>query len=154
MHLSHLPLRGTVGAYFLNSGLSKVGIAEPAAGELHGMAAGAIPPIRRIRPDVFATALAGVEIALGTALLLPVVPSALAGLGLLAFGGGLARLYWVTPGMREPGGPRPTQLGTALAKDVWLVGAGLTLVLDDLAGRVAGARRSRGRRTGRVAGRR
>jgi len=56
--------------------------------------------------------------------------------------------------MREPGGPRPTQQGTALAKDVWLVGAGLTLVLDDLAGRVAGARRSRGRRTGRVAGRR
>ncbi|ROT29634.1 hypothetical protein [Micromonospora sp. HM5-17] len=145
MNLSHLPLRVAIGAYVLNSGLSKVGIAETAAGELHGMAAGAIPPLRGIRPGVFATALAGAEIALGAALLVPVVPSALAGLGLVGFSGGLIRLYWATPGMREPGGPRPTQQGSGLAKDVWLLGAGLTLVLDDLLGRAAGTGRPWGR---------
>jgi hypothetical protein len=36
--------------------------------------------------------------------------------------------------MHEPGDPRPTQQGIPLAKDVWLVGAGLTLILDDLGG--------------------
>jgi hypothetical protein len=35
-----------------------------------------------------------------------------------------------TPGMREEGSIKPTQAGTALAKDVWLVGAGLSLLLD------------------------
>jgi hypothetical protein len=54
----------------------------------------------------------------------------LAGAALTAFGGGLLSLYVRTPGMRQEGSIRPTQAGTALAKDVWLVGAGLTLLLD------------------------
>lgn len=37
--------------------------------------------------------LSGGEVALGAALLVPVVPSALAGLGLAAFGAGLMQLY-------------------------------------------------------------
>jgi hypothetical protein len=53
-----------------------------------------------------------------------------AGAGLTAFGAALTQLYLKTPGMREPGSLRPTQQGTAIAKDVWLVGAGLTLLLD------------------------
>jgi hypothetical protein len=104
------------------------------------MAVAAIPALKRIEPARFARLLSGSEIALGAALLLPVVPSALAGAGLLAFGAGLMRLYWATPGLHEPGDPRPTQQGIPIAKDVWLVGAGLTLMLDGLSG---GGRRRR-----------
>jgi uncharacterized membrane protein YphA (DoxX/SURF4 family) len=135
MNLSHLPLRIAIGAFFLNSGLSKWSLEGEAAEGVHGMAVGAIPPLKRIPPVNFARMLAGTEVALGTALLLPVIPSALAGAGLVGFSGGLMRLYWATPGMHERGDPRPTRQGVTLAKDVWLVGAGLTLVLDDLFGR-------------------
>ena len=135
MNLSHLPLRVTIGAFFLNSGLSKWSLEGEAAEGVHGMAVGAIPALKRFQPTPFARLLAGTEITLGTALLLPFVPSMLVGAGLVGFGGGLMRLYWATPGMHEPGDPRPTRQGTPLAKDVWLVGAGLTLVLDDLFGR-------------------
>jgi hypothetical protein len=135
MKLSHLPLRVTIGAFILSSGLSKRTLEGEAAEGVHGMAVGAIPALKRIQPTRFARLLAGAEIALGVALLLPVVPSALAGAGLLGFGVGLMRLYWATPGLHEPGSPRPTQQGIPIAKDVWLVGAGLTLILDDLIGR-------------------
>jgi hypothetical protein len=62
----------------------------------------------------------------------PVIPSAVAGAGLTAFSGGLLGLYARTPGMRKDGTPFPTQQGIALAKDVWMVGIGLGLVIDDL----------------------
>ena len=60
------------------------------------------------------------------------VPAALAGLGLSAFATGLLGLYLKTPGMRKEGSLRPTEQGIALAKDVWLLGIGLSLVLEDL----------------------
>jgi hypothetical protein len=41
-------------------------------------------------------------------------------------------LYVRTPGMRKKGSPFPTQQGITLAKDVWLVGIGLGLVIDGL----------------------
>lgn len=132
MKVSHMPLRAAVGAYVLNSGLSKRSLEGEAAESLHGMAAMAIPQVQQIPPKRFAKLLSNAETALGAALLLPAVPSALAGLGLAGFGAGLVRLYWKTPGTREPKSLRPTQQGTSLAKDVWLLGAGLTLVLDDL----------------------
>ena len=51
--------------------------------------------------------------------------------GILAgFSAGLVQLYLKTPGMRQPGSLKPTPDGIALAKDVWLLGAGLTLLLD------------------------
>lgn len=132
MNLSHAPLRLAIGAFVLNSGLSKWTLEGQTAEGLHGMAAGAVPPLRRVNAKTFARLLAGTEITLGAALLLPVVPSVLAGAGLVGLGGGLMRLYWATPGLRRPGSLRPTEQGTAVAKDSWLVGAGLTLILDDL----------------------
>lgn len=132
MKLSHLPLRVTIGAFVLNSGLSKRTLEGEAAQGLHGMAVGAIPQLKQFPPDRFARLLSGAEIALGAALLAPFVPSALAGLGLAAFAAGLTQLYVKTPGMREQGSLRPTQQGIGFAKDAWLLGAGLTLVLDDL----------------------
>jgi uncharacterized membrane protein YkgB len=102
---------------------------------MHAMAAGAVPQLGTLDAEQFAKLLSAGEIALGVALLLPFVPSALAGAGLTAFGAGLVQLYLKTPGMHEEGSLKPTQQGTAIAKDVWLLGAGLTLLLDDLADR-------------------
>lgn len=132
MKLSHLPLRATIGAYILNSGLAKRGLEGQPAEAVHGMASGAIPQLKQIEPQRFGRILSNAEIALGSALLAPMIPSALAGAGLVGFGSGLMQLYWKTPGMHEPNSPRPTQQGTGIAKDAWLVGAGLTLILDDL----------------------
>jgi hypothetical protein len=99
------------------------------------MASGAIPPLGEIEPKPFAKLLSDSEIALGAALLLPIVPSVVAGAALTAFGAGLITLYWRTPGLREPGSARWTQAGTGIAKDVWLLGAGLTLLLDSVRSR-------------------
>ncbi|MEH1059106.1 hypothetical protein V6U89_28355 [Micromonospora sp. CPCC 206171] len=132
MKLTHAPLRLIIGAFFLNSGLGKRTLEGAAAEQLHGMAAGALPQLRQIDATRFARLLSASEIALGAALVTPFVPSLLGGLGLTAFGAGLVQLYVRTPGLREPGSLRPTQAGVGLAKDSWLVGVGLTLVLDSL----------------------
>ena len=130
MKLAHLPLRVATGAYILNSGLSKQNLEGQAAAGVHGMAAGAMPALKKVPPDQFARLLSTGEIALGAALLIPFVPSALVGAALVGFSAGLVQLYLKTPGMRQPGSIRPTQEGIGLAKDVWLLGAGMTLVLD------------------------
>ncbi|WBB76450.1 hypothetical protein O7602_13335 [Micromonospora sp. WMMD1128] len=132
MRLTHAPLRVAIGAYILNSGLSKRTLEGEAAAGVHGMAAGAIPQLGQVPPDRFAVLLSRGEMALGAALLAPFVPSLLAGAALTAFGAGLVQLYLKTPGMREGTSLRPSQAGIGLAKDVWLVGAGVTLMLDSL----------------------
>jgi hypothetical protein len=132
MKLTHAPLRVSIGAFILNSGLGKRSLEGEAAVGVHGMAVGAIPQLRQVEPDQFAKLLSRGEIALGVALLTPFVPSLLAGAALTAFGAGLVQLYLKTPGMREGTSLRPSQAGIGLAKDVWLVGAGLTLMLDAL----------------------
>ena len=68
---------------------------------------------------------------IGTALLVPMVPAGVAGLGLLGFGAGLLGVYARTPGMRRPGSPFPSQDGMALAKDAWLAAIGAALVVGD-----------------------
>ncbi|MEH0934104.1 hypothetical protein [Micromonospora psammae] len=132
MKLTHMPLRISIGAFFLNSGLSKRTLEGEAAVGMHGMAVGAIPRLRQIEPARFAKLLSGSEVAIGAALLIPFVPSFIGGLGLTVFGAGLVQLYLRTPGMREQNSLKPTQAGIGLAKDSWLVGAGLTLMLDSL----------------------
>jgi uncharacterized membrane protein YphA (DoxX/SURF4 family) len=126
--LSHAPLRLAAGSFILNSGLSKWSGDEETAQGLHGFAATAYPVVKKVEPPIFLKALAVGEIALGVALLTPVVSSAKAGAGLTAFSGGLLGLYAKVPGMRE--GIRPTQQGTAVAKDVWLLGIGTSLLID------------------------
>jgi len=128
----HLPPRIAAGAFILNSGLGKLSADEETATQLHGFAVGTYPFLGSIKPRDFAKLLAVSEIALGSALLVPVVPAGLAGAGLAAFAGGLLGLYARTPGMRKEGSILPSQQGTPIAKDVWLVGIGLGLVIDDL----------------------
>jgi hypothetical protein len=138
MKLAHIPLRVATGAYILNSGLSKQSLEGQAAEGMHAMATGAIPALKQIPPNRFAQLLSGAEIALGGALLAPFVSSRIAGAALTAFSAGLVQLYLKTPGMRQEGSIKPTQDGIGLAKDVWLLGAGLTLLLDRNRTRKAG----------------
>jgi hypothetical protein len=132
-----VPGRMAAGAFILNSGLGKWSADEETAARLHGMAVGTYPFLARLKPRDFARLLSVGEIALGSALLLPVVPAAVAGMGLTAFSAGLLGLYARTPGMTMEDGIRPTQQGTPLAKDVWMLGIGLGLVVDGLTERPA-----------------
>jgi len=131
----HLPPRIITGAYILNSGIGKLSADEETAAHLHGFAAGTYPFLGKLRPKDFVRMLAAGEIALGSALLVPIIPPAVAGAGLAAFSGGLLGLYARTPGMRKKGSPFPTQQGNALAKDAWMIGIGLSLIIDDLTDR-------------------
>jgi hypothetical protein len=125
-----LPARLAAGAFIVNAGVGKWSADEEAAKRLHAMAVGTYPFLSSIEPKDFVKMLAAGEIALGSVLLLPVVPAALAGAALTAFSGSLLGMYLRTPGMRREGSVRPTQQGTALAKDVWLLGIGVGLMLD------------------------
>jgi uncharacterized membrane protein YkgB len=127
---SHIPLRLATGAFILNSGLGKTALDEGTAGYLQTMAARAIPQVSQLEPQQFGKALAASEIAIGSALLAPFVSSKLAGLGLLAFSAGMMAMYFRTPELTQEDGIRPTQDGTSVAKDIWMVGIALSLLLD------------------------
>jgi hypothetical protein len=107
-----LPPRLITGAYFLNAGLSKRGADDATAGQLHGFATGTYPLLGKLDAKRFTGLLTAF---------------ALATLG----------LYLRTPGMREEGSLRPTQQGIPLAKDAWMVGIGLALMIDEVAGRTS-----------------
>jgi hypothetical protein len=121
----------------LNAGLSKRGADDATAGQLHGFAAGTYPFLGKLDARRFTGLLSTAEIAIGTALVVPVVPAWLAGAGLTAFALGTLGLYLRTPGMRQEGSLRPTQQGIPLAKDAWMVGIGLALMIDEVAGRAS-----------------
>jgi hypothetical protein len=127
-----LPARLSAGLVILNSGLGKREADRQAAEGVHGMAAGTYPFLKSQDPQRFVRLLSTGEIAIGSLLLAPFVPSLVAGGALTAFAGGLLGLYLRTPGMREEGSLRPTPEGLSLVKDVWLLGIGLSLALEDL----------------------
>jgi uncharacterized membrane protein YphA (DoxX/SURF4 family) len=128
--LRRAPLRIATGAYILNEGVGKLTGDDEKAKGIHEMASNAYPMLGGIEPRTFLKLLGAGETALGATLLLPVVPAAVAGLGLMAFSGALLGFYWRTPHLHEPNSPRPTQLGSAIAKDVWMFGIGTSLVVD------------------------
>jgi hypothetical protein len=133
LRLRRVPLRLTTGAFILSAGLDKWRGEEQTASQLHGFASGTYPFLKQLEPKPFLKALAATEIGLGTALLLPVVPASLAGAGLTAFAAGLLGLYLRTPGMRRgPRDLRSTPAGLPISKDVWMLGAGLALLIDGL----------------------
>jgi hypothetical protein len=134
-----VPGRLATGGFILRSGLKKWNGAPEVAAGVHGMASGAFPFLGKVSPERFLRILAAGEIATGIVLLTPVVPSEVAGLALTGFSGALLTMYLRTPGLHEPGSIWPTQAGTAVSKDVWMLGIGLGMVADA----VAGQRRSR-----------
>jgi len=127
--LRRAPQRIATGGFILNSGLNKLQADEATAQALHGFASGAYPFVAKVPPKTFLTALGVGETALGVALLLPIVPAGLAGLALTGFAGGLLYMYAKTPSLHDKYF-RPTQAGTAIAKDIWIAGIGTSLVID------------------------
>ena len=127
--LSEIAPRISAGAFILNSGLGKRGADAQAAAGMHGFAAGTYPFLKSVPPEKFASVLSTSEIVVGGLLLTPFVPTAVAGAALTVFSGGLLGLYLRTPGMRKPGSLAPTEQGLAIAKDSWLLGIGIGLLL-------------------------
>jgi hypothetical protein len=140
--LWHVPVRVATGAFILNSGLSKRNADKETAEHLHGFATTAFPELQDTPPEQFAKMLSAGEIALGAALLTPFVPTGIAGAALTGFAGLLGRLYWRAPGLHDEGSIRPTQQGTAVAKDVWMLAIGSALVLDALTDHLPGRNKS------------
>lgn len=129
--ISHLPLRLTTGAFILNSGISKLEVDDHERDKrLHEAASQAYPSLKEMDPTAFARLLAVGELVVGAALLVPVVPTGVAGLALGAFSGGLIGLYMRTPAARRQGSVRPTNEGIPLAKDTWMAGIAATLLID------------------------
>jgi hypothetical protein len=150
MKLSHIPPRLATGAFILNAGIGKLSADEATANGVHGMASGTYPFLAKIEPAKFVRAVAIGEIGVGSVLLTPIIPAWLAGAVLTGFSGSLLRMYLKTPGMTKPDGIRPTQQGTAISKDVWMLGSGLSLLIDGLGERRKKARRAK-KRAARVA---
>ncbi len=133
LNLRDIPTRAATGAYIMHSGLSKWKGSEEQAKGIHGMASGAFPFLAEMPPPRFLKALAAAEIGIGAILLTPVVGNKLAGAALTAFSGGLLTMYMRTPALHEPGSIWPTRAGTAISKDVWMLGIGLGLLADGVA---------------------
>ena len=129
-----LPGRIATGAYILHTGLEKWHADEARAKGVHKAASGAFPFLERMPPERFIKVLAAGEIVVGTALLAPFVPSALAGAALTGFSGSLVTMYLRTPALHKPGSVWPTQAGTGISKDVWMLGIGLGLVAGSAGG--------------------
>lgn len=133
MRLSHVPLRVATGAFIINAGLTKLGADDDdSAKMLHDTASATYPFLASVEPRTFVKGLGASEVLVGGALLAPMVPAWLAGAALTAFSGGLLGVYLKTPGMTMQDSVRPTQKGTPLAKDVWMLGSGLSLLIDGL----------------------
>lgn len=122
--------RLAAGAYILHAGIEKRSADEQTAAGLHGFASGTYPFFKGLEPATFVKILSTAEIAIGTTLLLPIVPAWLAGAVLSGFSGGLLAMYASTPGMRKPNSIWPTPQGMAISKDVWMLGIGLGLLTD------------------------
>ncbi|NGO48618.1 hypothetical protein [Streptomyces ureilyticus] len=125
-----LPLRLPVGTFFLDSALAKRGADQATAEGLQQFATTAYPFLGKLDAQQFVRLLSAGEAAVAAALLLPVVPAAAAGTALTAFSAGTLGLYLRAPGMREEGSLRPTEQGIALAKDVWMLGIGISLIVE------------------------
>ena len=51
------------------------------------------------------------------------------------FSGSLLGMYLRTPALHKEGSVAPSSQGVAIAKDVWMFGIGLALVIDSLTSR-------------------
>lgn len=133
--LSSVALRAIPGAFILNSGIGKIGMPAEASAGIQQFAASGVPAVKQIPSEKFGTVLGWSEAAVGGALLAPFVPNAVAGGALTTFAAGLLSLYFADPDNREDDGIRPSEQGLSLAKDSWLLAAGLALAATALDGK-------------------
>jgi hypothetical protein len=139
IHARNVPGRLAAGAFIIDQGLGKWSADETTAGYLHSAATGAYPILGKMKPRDFIRLLSASEIALAAILLLPVVPDWLAGAALTGFASAQLGVYARTPGTRKQGSPFPTQQGIPQAKDAWMLGIGLGMVVDGVTDRAAGS---------------
>lgn len=126
---SAYPARLAPGLFFLSTATDKAGADEETAKGIHGMAS-ALPGTDMFEPKDFIKLVSAAEYGVGAALVTPFIPNRVAGAALTAFSTGLLGMYFRIPGMiREGSKIRPSQNGTALAKDFWLLGTGISLML-------------------------
>ncbi|MFE7676189.1 hypothetical protein ACFU5N_28775 [Streptomyces albidoflavus] len=125
-----VPLRLVTGAFILHSGMEKWDGPDEQAQGVHGMARQTFPFLENIDAPKFLKLLAAGEIAIGAALLTPMVPTRLAGAALTGFAGSLMAVYAQTPGLRKEGSVWPTPDGIGVSKDSWLLAIGLALTLS------------------------
>ncbi|NNG20971.1 DoxX family membrane protein [Naumannella sp. ID2617S] len=131
MSIAQIPARLAAGAFVLNAGLGKLDLPEEGAQQLQSMGSAGVPQLQQLSPQQFKTFISATEIGVGALLLAPFVPGWLAGAALAAFSGGLLNMYRNTPGMTVDG-IRPTQEGTAVAKDVFMLGIAGSLIADSV----------------------
>lgn len=128
MNFSSAVLRSIPGAFILNAGIEKLSLDEESASGLQQMAATGIPAVKNLSPKQFGKAVAWGEIAVGGALLTPVVSNRIAGFALGAFSAGMLSMYFRNDDMTQDDGVRPSQDGTPLAKDLWLAAIAVALI--------------------------
>lgn len=128
MKLSTLALRTVPGVFILNAGIGKLKLDKDSAAGLQEMASTGVPAVKNLPPQKFGKALAYAEISLGAALLTPFVSNRLAGLALGGFSAGMLSMYFRNDAMTQSDGVRPSQDGTALAKDSWLAAIAIALI--------------------------
>ncbi|WP_034221011.1 membrane protein [Actinotalea ferrariae] len=130
--LHHLPPRLACGAFILNTGISKRSLDVEAATGLRDQATNAYPVLKNVDPVRFGKALSTFEIVLGLSLLVPRVPTWVGAAGLSGFSAALMGVYLKTPGMTREDGIRPAPAGMGIARDIFMLGSGLGLVIEEL----------------------
>jgi hypothetical protein len=126
------PLRLTTGAFVLNSGVSTFSATEEQTKKLQSTAAKLVPQVERMDPRTFAKVVGAGEVTLGTALMLPIVPAAVAGLGLTAFAASLLAARPSGNGQHTDSEPETGKSAVPHATEAWMLGSGVSLLLDAL----------------------
>ena len=135
----HLPQRIAAGAFILNSGIGKLSADEETAAQLHGFAAGAYPFLAKLKPG---TSSGSWRRARSRSARRCCCPSSRPPSRARGWRRSPAACSACTPGRpacaRKAAPSRPSR-ESPLAKDAWMMGIGLGLVIDDLTDRRARA---------------
>ena len=131
-NLRRAPLRLGTGAFVVNSGIAAFSADNETTKRLQSTAARLMPQVEKMDPRTFAKVLGAGEVTLGAALILPVVPAAVAGLGLSAFAASLLATQRPTNGQHADGQNETPASATPPATEAWMLGAGVSLLLDAL----------------------
>ena len=124
------PLRLTAGAFVLNSGVGRFSASgDETTTSLQASAAKLIPQVQRMDPRTFAKVMGAGEVALGAAVMLPIVPAAVAGLGLTAFA---ASLLATRPSTNGQHADVDNETAVPNVTEAWMLGSGVSLLLDAL----------------------
>jgi hypothetical protein len=133
------PIRLTFGAFFLHVALTHRELDERGAKGLQRFASTAYPILKKLRPRTFQHGMVAAESAVAASLLVPGVPAVVGGAALTSFGTALLGVYARTPMLRrDERSLRPNDMGLSIAKDSWMVAAGVAVIADAVLSRRPG----------------